>query len=208
MNNGFEKVESSEKSNTKELKETRSVWAELYGWIDYAVITVLCLLFVFIFLFRQVKIEGGSMEKTLLDGERIVVSNVFYTPKYGDIVVISSEVYDNVPIIKRVIATEGQWVDIKDGHVYVGKDLGNMKKIGTEFVGDIKTDANVGDISIYGANEYPMLVPENKVFVLGDNRPVSVDSRCELIGMVDERQILGKALFRIYPFDKFGSIYE
>lgn len=208
MDNGFENKEPSLKNEgVNELKETRSVWAELYGWIDYAVITVVCLLLVFVFLFRQVKIEGTSMVDTLEDDERVVMSDIFYTPKYGDIVVISSEVFDNVPIIKRVIATEGQWINIQGGKVYVGDSLDSMNDVSSDFVGNVKTEVSVGDISIYGSIEYPAQVPEGKVFVLGDNRTVSVDSRASVVGMVDERQILGKALFRVFPFGKFGSIY-
>lgn len=198
---------SSDRSSANDgLKETRSFWSEVYEWIDCAVITVMVILLVFTFLFRQVKIDGGSMEPTLINGERIVVSDLFYTPEYGDIVVISSEVYDNVPIIKRVIATEGQWVDIFDGTVYVGNSKNDMKAVGSEFVGDIYTDAVVGG-GFYGSHEYPLQVPKNHVFVLGDNRNVSLDSRTTSVGLVDERQILGKALYRVYPFNKLGSVY-
>lgn len=188
------------------LKETKSFWGEVYEWIDSIVITVMVILVVFTFLFRQVKIDGGSMEPTLIDSERIIISDVFYTPEYGDIVVISSEVYDNKPIIKRVIATGGQWVDIHDGSVYVGDSKDNMQKVGSEFVGDIFTNPSVSSV-YYGCHEYPLQVPENKIFVLGDNRSVSLDSRAETIGFIDERQILGKALYRVYPLDKFGSVY-
>lgn len=188
------------------LKETRSFFNEIYEWIDCAVITVMCILLVFTFLFRQVKIEGGSMQPTLEDEQRVIVSNVFYKPQYGDIVVISSEVYDNVPIIKRVIATEGQWVDIFEGVVKVGDTKDNMKPVSSEFVGDIYTDVVVGN-GVYGQHKYPLQVPEGHVFVLGDNRGVSLDSRTQSLGCIDERQILGKAICRIYPFDKVGSIY-
>ena len=102
----------SDKTDKKQMKETRSFWNEAYEWIDCAVITIIAILLVFTFLFNQVKIEGGSMNPTLMDEERVIVSDVLYTPEYGDIIVISSEVYDDTPIIKRVIATEGQWVDI------------------------------------------------------------------------------------------------
>ncbi len=192
--------------NNKKLKETKTFWGELYEWIDTAVITVMCILLAFTFLFRQVMIDGGSMEPTLKNEERVIVSDVFYTPEYGDIVVISSEVYDNVPIIKRVIATEGQWVEIFDGVVYVGDTVDTMKPVGEEFVGDIYTESVMAG-GAYGYHEYPLQVPENHVFVLGDNRSVSLDSRTTTVGLIDERQILGKALYRVYPFDKIGSIY-
>lgn len=195
-----------EQKDNKKLKETRTFWNELYEWVDCAVITIICILLMFTFVFRQVKIDGGSMEPTLHNEERVIVSDMFYTPEYGDIVVISSEVYDNVPIIKRVIATEGQWIDIYDGLVYVGNSKDDMKPVGSEFVGDIYTEAELGG-GLYEGQDYPLQVPENHVFVLGDNRSVSLDSRTTVVGLIDERHILGKALYRIYPFSEFGSIY-
>lgn len=196
----------SDKTDKKQMKETRSFWNEAYEWIDCAVITIIAILLVFTFLFNQVKIEGGSMNPTLMDEERVIVSDVLYTPEYGDIIVISSEVYDDTPIIKRVIATEGQWVDIFDGVVSVGNTKDTMKPVGSEFVGDIYTESVMSG-GIYGSHKYPIQVPENHVFVLGDNRSVSLDSRTTDVGFVSEDQILGKALYRIYPFDRFGSIY-
>lgn len=194
----------------KQMKETRSFWNEAYEWIDCAVVTVIALLLVFTFLFNQVKIDGGSMNDTLLDQDRVIVSNVFYKPKYGDIIVISSEVYDDIPIIKRVIATENQWVDIQEGKVYVGDSKDDMKRVGDEFLNTYnlnKGTAAVMSGGIYGSHQYPLQVPQGCVFVLGDNRDVSLDSRTASVGFVDEDQILGKALYRIYPFDRFGSIY-
>ena len=188
------------------IKETKTIWSEAYEWIDCIVLTVVCLLLVFTFVFRQVKIDGDSMNNTLLDEERVLVSNLFYTPENGDIVVISSEIYDNVPIIKRVIATEGQWIHISDGKVYVGDSKDTMELLSEDYVGGQQTvDIIAG--GFYGHYNYPLQIPENKVFLLGDNRSVSLDSRSEAIGLVDEEQILGKALYRVFPFGKFGSIY-
>lgn len=198
-----EKINRRQNGN---IKETKSIWTEAYEWIDSAVITVMILLLVFTFLFRQVKIDGDSMYPTLQDEERVIISDMFYTPKYGDIIVISSEVYDNVPIIKRVIATEGQWVEITGGNVYVGDDRLNMLKVSDEFVGDAYTEEIIAS-GHYGTHKYPIQVPKNHVFVLGDNRNVSLDSRTEVIGFIDCRQILGKALYRVYPIEKFGSLY-
>lgn len=190
----------------KELKETKTLWSEIYEWVDCAVITVVCLLLIFTFAFRQVQIDGDSMKDTLLHKERVLVSNVFYTPKNGDIVVISSEIYDNVPIIKRVIATEGQWVNIVDGKVFVGDSKGGMQLLDEEYIDGKYTETVIAN-DYYGHFDFPLQVPENKVFLLGDNREVSLDSRTRAIGLVDENQILGKALYRVYPFEKIGSIY-
>ena len=203
--NNREKLEQTPRKAM--VKQTKTGWTELYEWIDSAVITIMVILLAFTFLFRQVRIEGGSMLPTLQNAERVIVSDVFYTPEYGDIVVISSEVYDDIPIIKRVIATEGQWIDIHDGKVFVGNSKDNMKEVGSEFVGDILTETAVGSPEVYGEQKYPLQVPENHVFVLGDNRSVSLDSRTTVVGLIDQRQILGKALYRVFPFDNMGSIY-
>lgn len=196
--------ENKEAVTKEEMKETRSVWAEIYEWIDTAVITVVCILLLFSFVFKQVQVDGTSMCDTLQNNERIIMSNVFYTPKYGDIVVISDEVYGDIPLIKRVIATEGQWVDITDGVVYVGDSKDDMKPKGNEFTKQ-STEAVVS--TIHGNHNYPLQVPEGTVFVLGDNRSVSLDSRTESVGFVDINQILGKALYRVFPMDKMGSVY-
>ena len=151
-------------------------------------------------------IDGDSMNNTLFNGERVVISNVFYKPKYGDIIVISRD-YDNVPgttdrssmpIIKRVIATEGQTVDIdfEEGIVYV--DGVALKESYTRTPTNLSYDV-----------KFPVTVKEGYVFVLGDNRNNSLDSRSSQIGeegLIDTRYIMGKALFRVFPFDKFGKI--
>lgn len=196
--------ENKEAVTKEEMKETRSVWAEIYDWIDTAVITVVCVLLLFTFVFKQVQVDGTSMCDTLQNNERIIMSDVFYTPKYGDIVVISDEVYGDIPLIKRVIATEGQWVDIADGVVYVGDSKEDMTPKGNEFTKQ-STEAVVSALS--GYHQYPLQVPEGTVFVLGDNRSVSLDSRTQAVGFVDTDQILGKALYRVFPMDKMGSIY-
>lgn len=196
-----------EKENkTYKVKETKSLWKELFEWVDLIVLTGSIMLLVFTFVFRNIEIDGGSMNSTLVHGERVIISNLFYTPENGDIVVVSSEVYDNVPIIKRVIATEGQWIDIRNGCVYVGDSEYDMQLLDESYVNGQYTEDIIAN-NHYGHHDYPMQIPENKVFLLGDNRGVSLDSRTTVIGLVDERQILGKALYRIYPLNKIGSIY-
>lgn len=174
--------------------------------LDVVISAMIAVIILFIFVFRIPTIDGNSMNDTLFNGERVVISDLFYEPKYGDIVVISRN-YTNdsnsierysMPIIKRVIATEGQTVDIdfEKGTVYVdGKLLEeDYTRTPTNLSYDIK---------------FPVTVKKNCVFVLGDNRNDSLDSRSSQIGdngMIDKRYILGRAFLRIFPFDKLGKI--
>lgn len=196
-------MENNNKNVSEKLR--RSVWE----WLETIVISCLLVVFIFTFVFRIVGIDGDSMLNTLVDKERVIISDLFYTPSRGDIVVISRNYYNDIenkdnnssPIIKRVIATEGETVDIRDGHVFVNGEMLNEPYARTLTNPYASSDGVT----------FPVTVPENCVFVLGDNRGESWDSRSLSIGedgMIDERYILGKALFRIFPFQKFGGIYE
>lgn len=187
--------------------DTKKIRQNIWEWIETIAVSFLVVVFTFTFIFRIVGISGDSMLNTLVDEERVIVSNLFYTPKQGDIVVISRNYLNNAddtsdsssPIIKRVIAVAGQKVDIdfKAGIVYVDDQplTEPYTKTLTNQPGNVK---------------FPVTVPENCVFVLGDNRNESLDSRFSWIGdngMIDTRYILGKALFRVFPLSKFGGIY-
>ncbi len=195
-------------SKPEEIKEKKpfSFKKELFEWLEILIVAIILLVVLFSFVFKVVTISGRSMQDTLFDGEKIIISDIGYTPQQGDIVVISRNANNisnnkssNTPIIKRVIATEGQVVDInfESGHVYV-----DGVKMEEEYV---RTPTNLrGDI------EFPVVVNEGCIFVLGDNRNDSTDSRNSSIGnngMIDTRHVLGKALFRIFPFNGFGGLY-
>ena len=154
----------------------------------YMLITVMLL---FLLLFRVIIVSGDSMRMTLIDGDYLLLlGNVLYQePEQGDVVVISKESFrDGEPIVKRVIATEGQIVDIdfQNGIVYV-----DGLPIEEDYI-NMPTTVSEGML-------FPLLVEENCVFVLGDNRDVSMDSRHPSIGLIDRREILGKAIFLVYP---------
>ena len=149
-----------------------------------------------ILLFRNVIVSGSSMKNTLVEGDfLILMSNTLYNqPKQGDIVVISKADYDDgKPIVKRVIATEGQTVDIDfiKGIVYVD---------------DVALEENyiIEPTMTNGGTEYPIEVEAGHIFVMGDNRNNSRDSRFPEIGQIDEREILGKAVFLLVPGDPDG----
>ncbi len=173
---------------------------EALEWIDSIVASAIIVVLMFTFLFKIVGIIGESMTNTLMDGDRVLVYSLNYTPEAGDIVVISRN-YTNIlededtkdeRIIKRVIATEGQTVDINEsGLVTVdGIDIADtyVKDYAQTFPKDI---------------EFPHIVEDGCVFVLGDNRLGSLDSRSSQIGDVDTRYILGKAICRISPISEF-----
>ena len=171
---------------------------DVFDFSELILIVVAALLLISTFLVRQTVVSGGSMDPTLKHGERLLISNLLYTPKAGDIVVLQVEeeianehplLYKNEPIIKRVIATEGQTVLIEDGIVYVdGEPLDEEYKIGRDHLNETLT----------------VTVSEGHIFVMGDNRSVSLDS--STFGEVDERTVIGKVILRFYPFSSFGGV--
>ncbi len=188
-------------------KPKKSFTKEVIEWLEIFVVAIVAVIVIFTLFFRIATIDGPSMNNTLLNGQKVIISNFNYTPKQGDIIVISRNIENSVeakssadtPIIKRVIATGGQTVNI---------DFST----GTVYVDDVPLKENY--ISSPTTNsydvEFPKYVPEGYVFVLGDNRRVSLDSRSSQIGedgLVDERYILGKAYYRILPFDAAGGLY-
>lgn len=154
------------------------------------------LILVFLLLFRVVVVSGTSMNSTLLDGDYLLLlsNTLYHNPQQGDIIVASKQSFDNgAPIVKRVIATEGQWVDIDfaKGIVYVGDSQDDMHPLDEPYT-YTPTNAKEGV-------EFPLKVSPGCLFVMGDNRNNSKDSRHPEIGMLDKREVLGKVFFLILP---------
>lgn len=170
---------------------------EFLTYLRDIVFLIAGILLVFSLLFRVVVVSGPSMNQTLIDGDYILLlNNVFYgEPKHGDVIVACKESYDDgAPIIKRVIATEGQTVDIDflEGIVYV------------DGVALVEAYVNTPTNQREGI-EFPLVVDEGCIFVMGDNRNISKDSRSSEIGLIDTREILGKALFVFFPGNDGGD---
>lgn len=137
------------------------------------------------------------MVPTLNDRDKVLMSGLFYTPKPGDIVVLTKKSFSEIPLVKRVIATEGMSVDINfdTGEVWVD--------------GVLQDEPYINELTHkhFDVN-FPLIVPEGYVFVMGDNRNHSTDSRDSQVGFIDERIVLGKVYLRIWPLSNFGMVYH
>ena len=172
-----------------------SLKREVLEWIENMVWALVAVVLIFTFVIRTSTVSGESMLPTLQDGDRLLISNLGYTPKQGDIIVFAPDNRSDPPLVKRVIATELQTVDIDfaEGIVYV-----DGVPLDEPYVNELTFET--------GNVEFPALVPYNSVFVMGDNRNHSRDSRFSSVGMVDNRTILGKVLVRFFPFDAAGKV--
>ncbi len=202
-------MSNEQEIKTEEITKTKSNSAvkEIFEWFDAIIISIIAIILLFTFVFRVVGIKGASMENTLFNNDRVIISNLFYKPQAGDVVVISRN-YSNKsgntndsesPIIKRVIATEGQEVSIDP-------KTGIVKVDGVTLQEDYIKPGQITKWDEMSSEEKSVKVEEGHVFVMGDNRGNSLDSRDSSIGQVDIRYVLGKALFRVYPLSSFGKI--
>ena len=183
-----------EKRSREEI--ARSERRETYDWIQSIVSALIICIVIFLFFIRIIDVNGESMEPTLSNGNKMLVSGLFYKPKQGDVVIFKTDDYDSdKALVKRVIATEGQVVniDFDKGVVYV-----NDEPIEEDYISELTRVK----IDFRG----PWTVPDGCVFVMGDNRNKSTDSRDKRIGDVDEREIIGRAYAVIYPFSEFKWI--
>lgn len=182
---------SKKRPEVDDIEDDSSIQSTVVLYLHDLVYLLAGIMLVLLLLVRVVVVKGPSMNATLVDGDYLLlISNVFYqNPQQGDIIVASKDDFkDGEPIIKRVIATEGQTVDIdfETGIVYVdGTALDEPYT---------NTPTNLEE-----GNQFPMQVQEGCVFVMGDNRNKSKDSRNPEIGLIDCREILGRAVFLLFP---------
>ena len=163
---------------------------DLYEWVQALVCSVLTVVVLFTFFVRLIGVDGHSMVPTLQHGDRMLVLNsMFYNDyQYGDIVVLTKEGFFDAPIVKRVIAVGGQTVDIDftSGSVYV-----DGKLLKEDYINELTFTSE--------GMKFPLTVPEGSIFVMGDNRNHSDDSRNDKLGTVDTRYVIGKAFVLAFP---------
>jgi signal peptidase I len=191
---------------------------ELFAISFAIVMIILC------FFLRQSDVSGSSMEKTIQNGDKLLVSNIAYTPEQGDVVIVHSLHNLSTPLVKRVIAVGGDTVSINfsrwmievNGEIYEQRkdENGNDAKIGGDYVkyeegypmGASAALIQIGFKYNPETDTYTATVPEGHLFILGDNRRDSKDSRDPSVGFVDERLVVGKSSFRLAPFSKMGFL--
>ncbi|MBQ8218073.1 MAG: signal peptidase I [Oscillospiraceae bacterium] len=190
------------KKNTKKLSQeeldalSAASRKETYDWIQSLSGALIFCVIIFVFFIRVIDVKGTSMNPTLNNQDKMLVSGLFYKPEAGDIVVFKKDSYSpDKALVKRVIATEGQEIniDFDRGIVYVD---------GVALEEDYISELTTTKLDFIG----PKTVPEGCVFVMGDNRNMSTDSRDKDIDMVDERLIIGKVYCVLFPLSSFGLV--
>ena len=170
---------------------------EVLEYAESLTVVFAVMLLIFTFIARPATVDGESMLPTLCNGERLVISNLFCEPAPGDIVVLCGEAdrEEGRNLIKRIIAVGGQTIDIdfETGEVTVDGEV-----LDEPYILE-RTHLDEG-------TEFPLTVPEGQLFLLGDNRNGSSDSRDPRIGLVDERYVIGHVLAVIFPFSSFGVV--
>lgn len=175
-------------------REKRS--GAVYDWCESIVFSAAAAIVVLVFVFGFSQVFGSSMDPTLCEGESVLVSSFFYTPQRGDVVTTDALIEYEKPLVKRVIALEGDTVRIdgETGSVYLNGEL-----LDEPYLPE-------GTLTFPEAETSEFVVPEGKVFVMGDNRDDSLDSRSDRVGFIDERDILGRVLFCVAPLSHFRRI--
>ena len=177
----------------------KSKGSEAFAWIRDIIIAIIIALMISQFITPTI-VQEHSMDDTLHNNDYLILWKMAYRssePSYGDIVVFKSNLLDDNGkgklLIKRVVAKSGDTIAVKDGYVYR-----NGKQLMETYTKDGYTNGGIDET----------VVPEGKLFLLGDNRVVSIDSRDPSVGFVDEDLLVGKAVLRLYPFNKMGGLYS
>jgi len=172
--------------------DSETPFQSLYDWMQSIVTVFLVVIFMLTFVGRTMGVQGHSMMPTLHEGDRMIVRSIFYTPAHGDVVVLARHDFeDGAALVKRVIALAGDVVDVDTltGSVYL-----NGRALIEPYTS--------GPVMVAGDMDYPFTVPAGYVFVIGDNRNHSSDSRHRTLGPIDEREIIGRLSAVILPFNR------
>ena len=194
----------------KKEKKKNSFLGEFFEYFELFIFSACAVLILFSFVTRICRVDGPSMLNTLHDSEMLIVSDFLYTPERGDIIVFhqtGDQPGDlNEPIVKRVIATEGEWMSIvKNSNNTLTVTIYDSNKENPVVLDEQYANYENGP-GYYSYNGDLFEIPEDCIFVMGDNRGNSLDSRADSIGFVDNRRVLGKVICRVTPFDKFGKV--
>lgn len=187
----------------KKEQEKNSFIYTVFEWLDSFVISFIAVVILFTFFLGKVKVDGHSMQNTLQNNDQLIITDFCYTPKRGDIVIVSRNPEnlgmdelrdDQQPIVKRVIAVGGDTIEItEDGDVLVNDEV-----LDEPYIKEYALNGRTEQIDF----TVKQTVPKGCIFVMGDNRNDSHDSRAKDVWMVDQRYVLGKVLFRVFPFDQ------
>ena len=182
-------------------KNSRDLAGMIYEWCDALVYALVAIIILFTVLFKVTNVVGSSMINTLHERDTLIISKLGYEPEHGDIVVIAMDnVYYSEPIVKRIIAMGGETVNINfDTHEVSVTDVNGVTRV-------LEEDYILSPTATSADMAFPLYVPEGYMFVMGDNRNGSTDSRDSRIGLIDERQILGHVILRVFPIQDFGVV--
>jgi signal peptidase I len=186
-NNNSVELDEDKKLDQKTNKD------EIFSWIKVIVSALLIALVLRTFVFQMALVNQISMDPTLHEGQMLVISKINYfvgDPQRGHIIVLKDEV-ENKLLIKRVIGLPGEVIELKNGKVYI-----DSKELQPDYT----------SFPTYAYSQEKWTLPKGEYFVLGDNREHSRDSRLENVGMVDRENIIGRAVFRVWPFNKLGVL--
>jgi len=176
-------------------EEKFSLGREVFEWVQAIVVALVIAFALRTFVFTLVDVKGQSMEPTLHDGNKLVVTRLNYVPHDGDIIIFRPKVSPETPYVKRVIATAGQKVNID---FIAGKVFVDDKELTEPYIKALTRER--------GTTQFPAVVPPNCVFAMGDNRNNSRDSRFTEVGMIANDTIIGRAVYRLLPFNEFGNV--